>query len=193
MGHVSYTKQIKATPEQIWTTLVDVTRLPDWAYTEGRFPFPVEARYGSDQKEGPGTIWIGVSEDGQTATQKITVWEPNKKLTYELQAMDNAPLEMAQTNTFELVPGSDHTQLTWIVDWELTGGFSLGSLLLRFTGNGAFEEMIAGSLENLKRLLEEEPGQSDSVAPASGEAEPAGDSEDETAEKMAAPNPDAAN
>jgi uncharacterized protein YndB with AHSA1/START domain len=172
MGHVSYTKQIKATPEQIWAILADVTRLPDWAYTEGRFPFPVEGRYGGDQTEGPGTVWIGVSEDGQTATQKITVWEPNKKLVYELQEMDNAPLEMAQTNTFELAPGSDHIQLTWIVDWELTGGFSLGSLLLRFTGNGAFEEMMAGSLENLRRLVEETPGQAGSVAPTSEEAGP---------------------
>ena len=46
------------------------------------------------------------------------------------------------------------TKITWSVDWELTGGFSLSSLLVRFTGNGAFEEMIAGSLENLKDLIE---------------------------------------
>ncbi len=156
MGHVSYTKRIEATPEQIWAILSDVTRLPDWAYTEGRFPCPVEGKYGNDQTEGPGTIWIGVSEDGQMATQQITVWEANKKLGYELQEMDNAPLQMAQTNFFELEAAGDYTQVTWTVDWELTGGFSLSSLLIRFTGNSAFEEMMAGSLENLKQLVENE-------------------------------------
>nr|BAL58017.1 hypothetical protein HGMM_F53H06C15 [uncultured Chloroflexota bacterium] len=156
MGRVSYSEEIKATPEQVWTILSDVTRLPDWAYTGGRFPYPVEGKYGSEQKEGPGTIWIGVSADGQTATQKITVWEPAKKLVYELQQIENAPLPMQQTNTFELEPVGDHTRVTWTVDWQVTGGFSLQSLLIRLTGNGAFEEMIAGSLENLKHLVEEE-------------------------------------
>ena len=40
MGRVSYSETIKASPEQVWAILADVTRLPDWAYTEGRFPLP---------------------------------------------------------------------------------------------------------------------------------------------------------
>lgn len=170
MGRVSYTEHIKASPEQIWAILSDATRLPDWAYTEGRFPYPVEGKYGSDQKEGPGTIWIGLSEDGQTAVQRITTWEPGKKLVYELQETANAPLQMAQTNTFELEPEQDYTKVTWMVDWELTGGFSLSSLLIRFTGNRAFEEMIAGSLENLKQLVEKESLQADSPPPQAEES-----------------------
>lgn len=156
MGQVTFSEYIKATPEQIWTVLSDATRLPDWAYAEGRFPHTVEGKYGSDQKEGPGTVWIGVSEDGQIAKQQITVWEPEKKLAYELQELDNAPLQMAQTSTFELEPENSRTKVTWLVDWELTGGFSLSGLLIRFTGNGAFEEMMAGSLEKLKQLVEKE-------------------------------------
>ncbi len=109
----------------MWTVLADVTRLPDWAYTEGRFPYPVEGKYGSDQTEGPDTIWIGISADGQVATQKITAWEPAQKLAYELQETENAPLQMAQSNTFNLEPSGENTKVTWIVDWELTGGFSL--------------------------------------------------------------------
>lgn len=156
MGQVNYSETIEARPEQVWTVLADVTRLPDWAYTDGRFPYPVEGKYGSDQREGPGTIWIGVAADGQTATQKITVWEPPRKLVYNLQQMEHAPLQMAQTNTFELVAVGESTNVTWTVDWELTGGFSLTKLLLRFSAGGAFEEMIAGSLENLKLLVEKE-------------------------------------
>jgi uncharacterized protein YndB with AHSA1/START domain len=156
MGHVSYSAEIDASPEQVWAVLSDVTRLPDWSYTEGRFPYPVEGKYGSDQKEGVGTIWIGVSSDGQIATQKITIWEPNQKLAYQLQATENAALEMTQTSTFELAAVNDHTRVTWSLDWELTGGFSLSKLIIRFTGNGAFEEMIAGCLENLKQLVEQE-------------------------------------
>jgi carbon monoxide dehydrogenase subunit G len=154
MGHVSCTEEIKATPEQVWAMLTDATRLPEWAYKEGRFPYPVEGKYGSEQREGVGTLWVGVSADGQMATQKIIVWEPPRKFTYELQEMANAPLQMAQTNTFELEPVGDQTRVTWSVDWQLTGGFSLSSLLIRFSGNGAFEEMMAGSLENLKKLVE---------------------------------------
>jgi uncharacterized protein YndB with AHSA1/START domain len=162
MSRVSYFEEVKATPEQVWQVLSDVTRLPDWTYTEGRFPYPVEGKYGGEQKEGPGAIWIGVSSDGQTATQKITMWEPDKKLGYELQEMENAPLQMTQTNTFDLEAIGDHTKVTWTLDWELTGGFSLSKLLIRLTGSGAFEEMIAGSLENLKQLVEEEIAQKDS-------------------------------
>jgi uncharacterized protein YndB with AHSA1/START domain len=154
MGRVSYSEEIKATPEQVWAVLSDVNRLPDWAFTEGRFPYPIEGRYGSDQHEGVGTIWIGVSADGQTARQKITVWEPPRRLAYELEQMENAALQMTQANTFDLTPSGSHTRITWTVDWKLTGGWSLNAIIIRLTGNGVFEEMIAGSLENLKRLIE---------------------------------------
>ena len=161
MGQVSYTEQIEASPEQVWAVLADVTRLPDWAYKEGRFPPPVEGKYGSDQREGPGTLWIGIAADGQQATQKITVWEPGQKLVYELQEMEHAPLPMTQTNTFDLEAVDNSTKVTWTVTWELTGGFFLNKLLLRFSAGGAIEEMIAGSLENLKQLVEEEAAQLD--------------------------------
>lgn len=154
MGHVSYSETIAATPQQVWAVLTNVTRMPEWAYTEGRFPYPVEGKYGSDQTEGVDTLWVGVSSDGQTATQKITAWEAPAKLVNELQSVENAPLEMTQVNTFTLEAEDEQTRVTWAVDWELTGGFSLSKLLMRFTGNGAFEEMIAGSLENLKKLIE---------------------------------------
>ena len=156
MGQVSHSEQIEASPEQVWAALTNVTRLPDWAYKEGRFPYPVEGRYGSEQHEGPGAIWIGVAADGQVATQQITLWEPPKKLGYELVAMEHAPLPMSQSNTFELEPVEQATKITWTVTWELTAGFSLGKLLLRFSASNAFAEMIAGSLENLKALVETE-------------------------------------
>jgi len=155
-NRVSYSEEIKATPEQVWAVLTDVTRMPEWAFTEGRYPYPVEGRYGSEQREGPGTLWVGVSADGQTATQKITLWEPPYKLTYELQQMENASLQMAQTNMFELEPSNAGTRVVWTVDWKLIGGWSLNAILIRLTGNGVFEEMIAGSLENLKRVVEGE-------------------------------------
>lgn len=164
MGHVSCTEEIKATPGQVWAIVTDATRLPDWAYKEGRFPYLVEGKYGSEQREGVGTLWVGGSADGQMATQKIIVWEPPQKFIYELQEMANAPLQMAQTNTFELEPVGDQTRVTWSVDWQLTGGFSLSSLLIRFSGNSAFEEMMAGSLENLKELVENEAAQADNPA-----------------------------
>lgn len=165
MGQVSQSEQIKASPAQLWAVLTDVTRLPDWAYKEGRFPYPVEGKYGTDQHEGPGTIWVGVAADGQTATQKITIWEPGQKLVYELQETKHAPLQVTQTNTFDLAAEGETTKITWTVDWELTGGFSLSKLLLRFSASGAFGEMMAGSLANLKQLVEaEEAGPAPSTA-----------------------------
>jgi uncharacterized protein YndB with AHSA1/START domain len=156
MGRVSYAEQINATPAQVWAVLSDVKRLPDWAFTEGRFPYPVEGRYGNEQHEGVGTIWVGVSADGQTATQKITDWQPPHRLAYELQQMENAALQMAQTCVFDLEPSNAGTRITWTVDWKLIGGWSLNAILIRLTGNGVFEEMIAGSLEKLKQVVEGE-------------------------------------
>jgi uncharacterized protein YndB with AHSA1/START domain len=173
MGHISYSQEIKATPTQIWAILSDVTRLPDWSYKDGRYPYPVEGRYGSDQREGAGVIWIGVATDGQVAAQKITTWEPGRKLVYELQATEHAPLKMFQKNMLELEPvSSDTTRVTWSADWKLTGGFSLNSLLIWFTGNSAFEEMIAGSLENLKALVEKEATPSDTIPTPGNEVDP---------------------
>jgi uncharacterized protein YndB with AHSA1/START domain len=156
MPQVSHSQTIQASPDQVWAILADVTRLPDWAYTAGRFPHLVEGRYGSEQTTGAGTLWVGLSVDGQTATQQITTWEPAQTLAYTLQATENAPLQISQTNCLTLEPAGDQTHLTWQVDWALTGGFSLGSLLLRFSGNRAFEEMMVGSLEKLKQVVEKE-------------------------------------
>ena len=171
MGQVSHTEQIEASPAQVWAVLTDVTRLPDWAYREGRFPYPVEGKYGSDQQEGPGTLWVGVATDGQQATQKITVWEREQRLAYELQEMEHAPLPMTQTNAFDLEAEGAATTVTWTVDWELTGGFSLNKLLLRFSARGAFEEMIAGSLGNLKQLVEAEASKTDTTSPEADESD----------------------
>ena len=157
MGNVTYTEEIEAAPEHVWKIVTDVTRLPDWAYTEGRYPHPVEGKFGSEQTEGVGTLWIGIAADGQTATQKVTVWEPPTKLAYELLEIENAALQMSQVNTFEIEPICDNkSRVTWNVEWALIGGFSLNSLMVRFGGNGAFEEMMAGSLEKLKALAEKE-------------------------------------
>ncbi|MEM7345810.1 MAG: SRPBCC family protein [Chloroflexota bacterium] len=171
MSHVSYSEVIEATPQQIWTIISDATRLPEWAYKDGPYPHLVESRYGNDQTEGVGTLWVGTSSDGQSATQRITAWETNQKLVYELDAVENAALQMAQTNSFSLESEDAATRVIWDVDWELTGGFSLNSLLIRFTGNGSFEEMMAGSLENLKQLVERETAQSQPDSDDSSEAE----------------------
>lgn len=173
MGHVSYSEEINATPQQVWSVISDVTRLPDWAYKERGQNYPVEGKYGSDQTEGVGTIWVGISADGQTATQKITAWEPPATLAYQLEAMENAALNMSQTSTFTVEPSGDGAKITWAVDWELGGGFSLNKLLLWFTGNSAFEEMIAGSLENLKALVEAETGAEPPPAETASDDNPA--------------------
>jgi hypothetical protein len=70
--------------------------------------------------------------------------------------MENAALQMSQICTFDLEPTTDGAHITWTVDWQLLGGWSLNALLIRLTGNGVFEEMIAGSLENLKKVVEAE-------------------------------------
>lgn len=54
-----------------------------------------------------------------------------------------------------LEPYNGATTVTWAVEWALTGGFSLNALL-RFSGNGAFEEMMRGSLAKLKQVVEQE-------------------------------------
>ncbi|MCL4303524.1 MAG: hypothetical protein KJ077_48005, partial [Anaerolineae bacterium] len=69
---------------------------------------------------------------------------------------ENAALRMAQTCTFDLEAVENGTHIVWTVDWKLIGGWSLNAILIRLTGNGVFEEMIAGSLENLKRVVEGE-------------------------------------
>jgi len=154
MGQVIYSHEMKATPDKIWAIISDVTRLPDWAYTEGRFPYPTKGEYGGEQHAGVGTLWVGTSADGQKATQKITVWEVNKLLAYELQAAENAPLAMTQSNSFTLEPTAQGTKITWQVDWALTGGWSLNSIMMRFTANGSFEEIMEGSLAKLKHVAE---------------------------------------
>jgi len=166
MGQASCSELIKARPEQVWQVLADVTRMPDWAYQEGRFPYLVEAKYSREQQEGVGTIWVGVAADGQTATQRVTRWEPGCALAYELQAMEHAPLVMSQTNSFELQPAGEDTQLTWSVVWQLPGGFSIASLLMRFTAQSAFEQMMAGSLAKLRQLVEAETALKESSPPA---------------------------
>lgn len=156
MAHVSYSETINASPEQVWAILADATRLPAWAYREGSFPYPTEGRYGTEQTEGVGTVWVGVSDDGQTSHNEVIEWEPPTKLAYKLQDVENAKTPMKQTSVFTLEPAGDATKVTWDFEWELTGGFSLNSLLFRFTGNSNFEEMMAGSLENLKKIVESE-------------------------------------
>jgi uncharacterized protein YndB with AHSA1/START domain len=151
---VTYSETINASPEQVWAVLSDVTRLPDWAYKERGQNYPLEGKYGGEQHSGVGTLWVGTSADGQTATQKVTVWEPPTRLVLELQTIENSVQPMSQVSTFELEEANGATVVTWTVDWQLTGGFSLSKILIWFTGGGTFEEMMAGSLENLKQMFQ---------------------------------------
>lgn len=154
MQQITHAQDINATPKQIWAVLVDVTRLPDWAYQNGRVPYPVEGRYGTEQTEGVGTVWVGVTQNGGLATQKVTAWEPYHTLAFELQPSEEAALPLSQINLLQLESLGDKTRVTWRLDWEVETGFSLTSVMLMFAGNSIFEEMIAGSLANLKQLIE---------------------------------------
>lgn len=156
MQQIAYAQDINASPEQIWAVITDVTRLPDWAYRDGRVPYPVEGRYGTEQTEGVGTVWIGVTSNGGLATQKVTVWEPYHTLASELQRSEQAELPLAQINTLFLEPLENRTRVTWRMDWDVDSTFSLTGVMLLFAGNGIFEEMVVGSLGNLKRLIESE-------------------------------------
>ena len=151
---ITCTTEINAKPEQIWPLIADVTQHPEWAYREGRFPYLVESYCDGEPIKGLGANWVDKASDGQIVRCKIVVWEPETTLVYERQRARDAPMKIAQRHMFALEPTGDKTIVLWSVVWEPADYSWLGRRLLYFTGRDAFEEVMAGSLENLKELVE---------------------------------------
>ena len=76
MGQVTCTETIQAGPDQVWAVLADVTRLPQWAYSEGRFPATVAMSRGLTMNMGRTAVLRIGSVDVVVISRHIEPFDP---------------------------------------------------------------------------------------------------------------------
>jgi uncharacterized protein YndB with AHSA1/START domain len=144
---ISTSVDIDADPEQVWTVVGDVARMPEWSpelrrlVVLGRKPVRV------------GTTLLGVNRRGWAVwptTSKVTRFEPGRAVAWHTR-------ESGATWTYELEPTTAGTRLTGRRDLDR---FTVGTTLMAPAIGGAeghdreLEQGIRTTLGRIKQAVE---------------------------------------
>lgn len=137
---VGATVEIKATPEEVWTVLSDLGRMPEFS--------PELRRAYVFGGPGLGATILGINRRKAVAwptTSKVVRWEPNRAVAWKTR-------ESGATWVYELEPTATGTAVT---GRRVLPAYTVGSkLMVPFLGGAAGhdEELNAGITETLNRV-----------------------------------------
>ena len=100
MTTITRTRDFAAPPATVWATLADFDALALWAADIDHSSLT------TDQREGVGTT-RRVQMGQVTLIERVTAWEPDHRLAYEIEGL--LPLVKSATNTWTLTPTADGT------------------------------------------------------------------------------------
>jgi hypothetical protein len=144
------TRRFKSTPEKLWPLLFNSkmdNKQP--CYFLCGLPKPVECRLADSG--GVGGTRECVSDKG-TIVQKILEWQPNSKLSFELQQTDIyfGPCVKSIVETFEIQKLSEHeSQISRRTEFKIKSPFDLFLSLPMLVGLKAIHNYV---FKNWKRL-----------------------------------------
>ncbi|MCB0969294.1 MAG: SRPBCC family protein [Ilumatobacter sp.] len=112
MTSATRTRDLHVPPATVWAVLADFDALAIWA------PDIDHSVLTTEQRDGVGTA-RRVQTGQVTLIERITAWEPDHRLAYDIEGL--LPIVRAASNTWTLTPTADGTlvSLTTRVD---TGG-----------------------------------------------------------------------
>lgn len=149
---------IRRAPGDVFATLTDLDRLPEWATTvvETRDVSHPQLQSGCTFRQSFRALGKHVDSDW-----RVTDYQPPERVAYLATSPSGGRLAMTQTVT----PDAAGSKVTFEVDYDLPGGL-LGQAVDRAFVERRNEQEAERSLENLKRLLESpEEGSRQSTEP----------------------------
>ncbi len=145
---ISATVEVAASPEAVWATLSDVSRMTEWSPECRRIVVL------GTPKEGVGTKFLGLNRRGWAVwptTSRVVRYEPGKAVAWKTR-------ESGATWSYELAPSASGTSLTGRRE---LASFTVGTKLLAPVIGGAAghdEELADGirtTLERIKATVED--------------------------------------
>ncbi|TDT16627.1 uncharacterized protein YndB with AHSA1/START domain [Ilumatobacter fluminis] len=100
MTTITRTRDLPASPATVWATLADFDALALWADDIDHSSLATE------QRDGVGTT-RRVQMGQITLIERVTVWEPDHRLAYDIEGL--LPIVKRATNTWTLTPTADGT------------------------------------------------------------------------------------
>jgi uncharacterized protein YndB with AHSA1/START domain len=145
---ISATVEVAASPEEVWATLSDVSRMTEWS------PECRKIVVLGSPKEGVGTKFLGLNRRGWAVwptTSRVVRYEPGKAVAWKTR-------ESGATWSYELASSASGTSLTGRRE---LASFTVGTKLLAPVIGGAAghdEELADGirtTLERIKATVED--------------------------------------
>ncbi len=149
MTEIRRTIEINASPEEVFTVLTDLDRLPDWStITVATHDVPA-ARLSKDDRFRQSLRVVGRQIDAQWT---VTALDRPRHVAYEATGPRGAHLRMSQTVTGD----RGRSTVSFEIDYELPGGV-VGDLAASILERRN-EREVEHSLHNLKDLAEHVKG-----------------------------------
>jgi uncharacterized protein YndB with AHSA1/START domain len=110
---VERSASVSAPPSAVYAQLADFHQWPAWSPWEHIDPAMTKSLSGAESGTGAVYEWNGNDKVGQ-GRMTITDAEPDRKVAIKLEFMK--PFQATNVTTFDLVPSSDGTKVTWAME-----------------------------------------------------------------------------
>jgi carbon monoxide dehydrogenase subunit G len=145
MAKITRETEIRASPEVVFGSLIDWSRLSEWSTI-------TVSHNGPDRCSGVGEEFdqqLRIAGVPLQTHWRVVEFEPHRSLAYEVTALGGGRMTLRQ----HVAPSGEGSRVEFDVDYDLPGGF-LGEALDRVYVERRNEREVEHSLQNLKDLLE---------------------------------------
>lgn len=144
MTKIEKSIEIFKSPEEVFSYLKELDRMPEWMSTCKSHEITSDKRY------GVGVTTHYVAEHGGKIVEwdsTVTEWEENRKIAWKCEEPSK------NTGMFILEPSPNGTKVTLIMEYEIPIPL-LGGLIDKLVVSKSIERGIQEGLNNLKNIIE---------------------------------------
>ncbi|MEO9221050.1 MAG: SRPBCC family protein [Mycobacteriaceae bacterium] len=115
MSRYTFTHTVSADPQRVWAEVADHEGMAQWTPSWAPLPKVTLESAGSPDRNGVGAVRRLVMVPGPPIRERITGFEPGKRLTYE--ALSGVPARN-YTGDITLTPSGTGTRIEWTIAFD---------------------------------------------------------------------------